>query len=140
MAKDFEELKQRLIKLSDEELIDMVLAPEGEYRPDALEIARTELKWRGVEIPVAEPPDQPEAKIRSVANAPTLGQFPMERTEVPGPGCPCGGRFRAGTLVAEKELSVIFSDNQEERFVKVNVCTQCGQLSLVVDYETDVQA
>src|SRR2546428_13595091 len=51
----------------------------------------------------------------------------------------CGGPMRSGTLVAEKELTIVFADNQEERFVRVNACSACGQLSLVADYKIDVQ-
>lgn len=138
VAEDYQELKDRLIKLSDDQLIEIVQAPPGEYRQDAQEIAKTELKWRGVEIPK---PEEDESEDEPVSTEPGTGQFPFERPSVPSPGCPfCGGQFRPGTLVAEKELTVIFSDNQEERFVRVNVCTQCGQLSLAVDLETDVQA
>lgn len=137
MSKDFEELKQRLIKLSDEELIDMVQAAPGEYRPDALEIAKAELKWRRVEIPE---PEEAEPETEPTSSNVSAGQFPVARPSVPGAGCPfCGGELRTGTLVAEKELTVVFSDNQEERFVKVSACTQCGQISLTADFETEVQ-
>src|SRR5215472_6411178 len=54
VANNYQELKDRLIKLSDEQLIDMMLSAPGEYRQDALDIAKAELKWRGVEIPKAE--------------------------------------------------------------------------------------
>jgi len=47
--------------------------------------------------------------------------------------------LRPGTLVAEKELTIIFSDNREERFVRVMACVQCGSLSLSADYDTDVE-
>jgi hypothetical protein len=46
--------------------------------------------------------------------------------------------LRAATLVAEKELTVIFSDNREERFVRVMACAQCGQITLIADYENEV--
>ena len=138
MSEDYQDLKDRLVKLSDEQLIDMVIAPPGEYRQDALEIAKAELKWRKVEIPEAdEAEDQaqpgssdpaPLAANRAVFEA-------LSRT-----GCPfCGGGpLRPGTFVAEKELTIVFSDNQEERFVKAMACTQCSQLSLGVDFKTDV--
>jgi hypothetical protein len=134
VANEYQELKDRMIKLSDEQLIHIALSAPGEYRQDALDIARTELKWRGVEIPKSEP-EEDETAVEPVATDPTR----IQRPTIPDQGCPfCGGQFRQGTLVAEKELTVVFSDNQEERFVKVNACTQCGQLSLLVDRETDV--
>ncbi|HEY2383411.1 MAG TPA: hypothetical protein VGK48_19725 [Terriglobia bacterium] len=133
MANDYQELKDSLVKLSDEQLIEIALSTEGEYRQDALEIARNELKWRSVEIPK---PEEDESAVEPVSTDPTR----IVRPAIPDQGCPfCGGRFRPGTLVAEKELTIIFSDNQEERFVRVNVCTQCGQLSLAVDLETVVE-
>jgi hypothetical protein len=139
MADELQALKDRLVKLSDEELIDMVLAPEGEYRQDALEIARAELKWRRVEIPEPEEPEA-EAPQASSSNDPLLGRSAAGREAPPETTCPfCGGAFRSGTLVGEKEITVVFSDNHEERFVKVNVCKQCGQVSLVADFETEVQ-
>jgi hypothetical protein len=134
MSDNFQQLKERLIKYSDEQLIEIVLAPPGDYRQDAIDIAKTELKWRKVEIPE---PDEPEEQ--PAAPAP-MGRFRGVRESTPGNGCVfCGGPLTPGTLVAEKELTVVFSDNHEERFVKVNVCTWCRQLSLVVDFETDVQ-
>ena len=50
MSDDLQQLKDRLVKLSDDELIAMVLAPSGEYRQEAVDIAKNELKWRKVEI------------------------------------------------------------------------------------------
>ena len=138
MDKEFQELKDRLVKLSDEQLIEMVLAPPGEYRQDALDIAKAELKWRHVEIPKQE--EEPEAITESVSDDPLLGRVGPPRERVTENVCMvCGGPLRPGTLVAEKEVTVVFSDNHEERFVRMNACTQCGQLSLVVDFETDVQ-
>jgi len=127
-----QELKKRITQLPDEQLLEMVTAEAGNYRQDALEYAKAELTSRGIDFQdssaeAAPPHDEPE------------------RTGLPlnplGPAClVCGGRTRAGTLVAEKEMTIVFSDNREERFVKVNACTQCGQLLLVADYDTDVQA
>ena len=57
-----------------------------------------------------------------------------------GPVCSgCRGPLRYGTLVGEKELTIIFADNREERFVRVSACSQCGQVSLAVDYDTTVE-
>jgi hypothetical protein len=141
MSDDYEQLKDRLIKLSDEQLIEIVLAAPGEYRQDALEIAKTELKWRKVEIPEKEEEEEAEEVADRDSKGAPADQFPVVRSRVPGTECPnCGGAQRPGTLVGEKELTVIFSDNQEERFVKVNACSKCGQVSLVVDFETDVQS
>jgi hypothetical protein len=147
MSEDFQQLKGRLVKYSDEQLIEIVSAPPGDYRQDAIDIAKAELKWRKVEIPEPDEPEE-EAAAEPVEEAaaettydPTfLERLRPVREVVPAKGCVfCGGPVTHGTLVAEKELTVVFSDNHEERFVRVNVCTRCGRLSLVVDFETDVQ-
>ena len=65
MAEDSQQLKERLIKLSDEQLIEIVLAAPGEYRQEAIDIAKTELKWRNVEIP--RPEETEEAVETGVA-------------------------------------------------------------------------
>src|SRR5690348_15460246 len=133
MADDLQALKDRLVKLSDEELIDIVLAPAGEYRQEALDIANAELKWRRVEIP--KPDEESESEPEAVSHDPL--RVSSNREAASTGGCPfCNGPLRPGTLVGEKEITVVFSDNHEERFVKVNVCTQCGQLSMVADLET----
>src|SRR2546425_2090667 len=99
MGEEFQELKDRLVKLTDEQLIEMVLAPPGEYRQDALDIAKAELKWRGVEIPK---PEEPEAIADPVPNDPLLGRLGRAREGLPENVCLiCGGPLRSGTLVAE---------------------------------------
>jgi hypothetical protein len=139
MSDNFQQLKERLIKYSDEQLIEIVLAPPEDYRQDAIDIAKTELKWRKVEIPEPDQPEE-EASAEQTYDPTAVERFRTVREATGGRGCVfCGGPVAPGTLVAEKELTVVLSDNREERFVKVNVCTTCGQLSLVVDFETDVQ-
>src|SRR5262249_61689193 len=51
----------------------------------------------------------------------------------------CGGKMRAGLLRADKELTVLFQDNNEERFLQVLACTSCGEVRLIVDLVTDVE-
>jgi hypothetical protein len=139
MSEDFQQLKERLVKYSDEQLIEIVLAPPGDYRQDAIDIAKAELKWRKVEIPEPDEPEE-EAAAETTYDPTFLERLRPVREAVPAKGCVfCGGPVTPGTLVAERELTVVFSDNHEERFVKVNVCTRCRQVSLVVDFETDVQ-
>jgi hypothetical protein len=133
MSDDVLELKERISKLSDDQLIDMVTLSAGDYRQEALDYAKAELKYRRVDWSQPKPEEvqveaDPEADSAETVVAP------------PGVTCfVCGGRLRQGTLVAEKELTIIFSDNREERFVRVTACVQCGQLSLTADYDTDVE-
>src|SRR5215831_14220219 len=112
MSDDFQQLKERLVKYSDEQLIDIVLAPPGDYRQEAIDIAKAELKWRRVELP-----DTNELEEEPAAPTP-VEPFRVVREPTPGGGCVfCGGPVSPGTLVAEKELTFVFSDNREERFV-----------------------
>ena len=124
------ELKQHISQLSDDELLEMITAKLGDYREEALNFAKAELSARGIDF--TEPPSIDEAKESGEAIEPFLDSH--------GSTCPtCRGPLRYGTLVGEKELTIVFVDNREERFVRVSACGQCGQLSLMVDYETDVQ-
>lgn len=47
--------------------------------------------------------------------------------------------MRSGLLFADKELTILFSDKNEERFIQAFACTACGDVRLVVDLETDVE-
>ena len=134
---DLQELKQRISKLTDEQLIEMVTTDAGDYRREALDYAKSELRNRGVDW------SQPEADEEKVEEEeePTT-DFETRRAAPPvdssGFKCPaCGGSVRPGTLVAEKELTIVF-DNHEERFIRAMACTRCGHLFMVVDYKTDV--
>ena len=133
MSDDVLELKERISKLSDDQLIDMVTLSAGDYRQEALDYAKAELKYRRVDWSQPKPEEvqveaDPEAdSAETVVSPPNTNCFL------------CGGRLRPGTLVAEKELTIIFSDNHEERFVRVMACVQCGQLSLSADYDAEVE-
>ena len=130
MTPESQELKDRITRLEDEQLLEMVAAKAGEYREEAVGYAKAELEARGIDA-VASTDEAQQDQVS--------GPFVVDR---PGavPVCLiCGGRLRSGTLVGEKEITIVFTDNHEERFVKVNACTQCGQISLAVDDATDVQ-
>jgi len=133
MSDELEELKDRIASHSDEELIEMVTVGSSDYREEALNYARAELQNRGV--------NWSEAADKGPPLEPKQVPEPVESTDgLPSSGCSmCGGSLRMGTLVAEKELTIIFSDNHEERFVRVTACVHCGQVSLIVDYEAEVQ-
>jgi len=134
MSDDILELKKRISKLSDDELIEMVTVSSGDYRQEALDYAKAELQYRRVDWSQPEP-EETQAPADQEAE-------PAETVAAPSTGANCflcGGRLRPATLVAEKELTIIFSDNREERFVRVMACVQCGNLSLSADYDTDVE-
>jgi hypothetical protein len=124
MADDLKELNERMTHLTDEQLLEMIATPD-EYRKEALTYAESELKKRGIDFSQAA-----ELEVKA------------EDTEDPldvGICSVCAGLLRSGTLVAEKELTIVFKDNREERFVKVYACVNCGRLSLLVDFETSVE-
>jgi hypothetical protein len=135
MNDEARELKKRISELPDEQLLEMVEAEAGNYRREALEYARAELKARAIDPGAAREESAPATSAGTEEPAPPPSLDPRSS------GCLlCGGRTRTGTLVAEKEMTIVFSDNREERFIRVNACTQCGQVVLVADYDTDVQA
>ena len=120
------ELKENISRMSDDKLLEMVTTKSNEYREAALYLAKNELKARRIDF--ITPADESEPPIPAIDLHGLVQQC-----------LACGGRLRFGTLVAEKELSIIFSDNDEERFVRVTACSQCGNASLTVDYGNDVQ-
>jgi hypothetical protein len=117
-------LKERMADLSDAELLKIVGSESEDYRKEALDLARSELARRGVPMQV-----RPEELYQQAR-----GPEPNENV------CPaCQGQLRPGILFADRELTMIFTDNDEERFVEVWACTDCGQVQLVVDFDTDVE-
>jgi hypothetical protein len=117
-------LKERMADLSDAELLKIVGSESADYRKQALDLAKSELARRGVPAQVS-----PEALYGQ-------GSSPDANENV----CPaCQGQLRPGILFADRELTMIFTDNDEERFVEVWACTDCGQVQLVVDFDTDVE-
>lgn len=144
MASQYQQMRERILALSDDELIHMVTEGASEYRPDALEIAQLEMRSRGLSIP-SDDEDEEEAEETS-----ELEQAPEQDVEISRAGAApdsvrtncvyCGGRLRAGTLVAEKETTIIFADTREERFVNARACRDCGLVSLIVDFNTTVEA
>jgi len=121
------ELKDRISQMSNEELLKIVEVEYDDYRIEALTFAEEELGKRGIpfEKPAIEDDDE---QTDSVA--------PPESYQPCGN---CGGPVRAGFLFADKELTMFFSDTNEERFVHSLVCSACGDMRLVVDMHTDVE-
>ena len=61
-------------------------------------------------------------------------------TVVEDPPCSvCGKQMRRGSLYGGSELTVVFHDGDEERFVEALVCVTCGVVKLAIDYDTDVE-
>jgi hypothetical protein len=51
----------------------------------------------------------------------------------------CGGKARLGMLFDKKEIIIVFSDNDEKRFLEICACRQCGNVNVTVDFETEVE-
>ena len=127
MDDELNELKDRISQMSDLELLRIVEVEYDDYRKEALEFAEAELGKRS--IPFGKPELAEEAEdADSIA--------PAESTV---PCAKCGGVMRPGLLFADKELTILFSDSNEERFVQAFVCTGCGDVRLVADLETEVE-
>jgi hypothetical protein len=62
------DLKQRISRLSDEELLDMVEVEPFEYRREALDHARAELATRGIQF--KQPPETSGEEANSTINEP----------------------------------------------------------------------
>jgi len=126
---ELNELKDRLSQMSDRELLKIVEEEYNDYRHEAIEFAEQELTKRNVpfESPeLVEEDDDDDV----VVSGPNDSNVPCNN---------CGGKMRAGLLFADKELTVLFQDNNEERFLQVLACTSCGNVRLTVDLLTDVE-
>jgi hypothetical protein len=124
MDDESQALQRRMADLSNEELLKIVGADSDDYRKEALDFAKSELARRGVPMQVSS------EEIYRQDRGPEAGENV----------CPvCEGRMRQGLLFADRELTMIFTDNDEERFVEVWACTGCRQVQLVVDFDTDVE-
>jgi hypothetical protein len=122
---DQREFKEHIEKLTDDELIKIVCEDYDDYRAEALQLAEAELAARGIEVE-----DEPEESLDE------SGEVVRE----PAPPCQlCQGEMRSGVLFAGKELTIFFADRNEERFVEVLACSQCGQVKLKVDYLTEIE-
>jgi hypothetical protein len=131
MDDELKELKDRISQMSDQQLLQIVEVEYKDYRKEAIEFAEAELTKRS--MPFQKPGDKlnysdEDEETDSVISA---------RSDV---ACGnCGGKMRSASLFAEHELTILFSDSNEERFVQAFVCTACGDVRLVADLQTDVE-
>jgi len=115
--------------MSDDELLRIVEVEYNDYRKEAVEFASAELEHRN--IPHGQPDIEEEDEgEESAPIVPAAGVVPCDA---------CGGKMRAGSLYADKELSIFFPDKNEERFIQALACGDCGSLKLFVDFNTDVE-
>ena len=126
LDEELNELKDRISQMSDRELLQIVEVEYADYRKEALEFAEGELAKRSIpfEKPELAADEDDDSMAPSGNNAPCGN---------------CGGAMRPGLLFADKELTILFADDNEERFVQAFACTACGDVRLTVDLETDVE-
>ena len=127
-SEELNQLKDNISQMSDGELRRIVEVDYADYRREALEFAKAELDRRMIpfEAPAAgaDEADDDESTVTAELDV-KCGN--------------CGGAMRSGLLFSEKELTILFTDNNEERFVQAFACTKCGDVRLSVDLETDVE-
>jgi hypothetical protein len=124
---ELNQLKERISQMSDYELRQMVEVDYADYRSEALEFAKAELASRRVSF---EAPQFEADEDDSDDSEPSWADVPCGN---------CGGAMRSGLLFSDKELTIVFSDNNEERFVQAYACPRCGVVRLAVDLDTEVE-
>ena len=124
------ELKDRISQMSDRELLRIVEVEYNDYRKEALEFAEEELHKRSLPFEKPEPELEPDDAEVAESIDPVRSSAPCRE---------CGGVMRSGMLFADKELTMLFNDDNEERFVQAFACKACGAVRLAVDLETEVE-
>jgi hypothetical protein len=123
------ELKERITNMTNEELLKIVTVERNDYRREAIDFATSELHTRGVRHqPGAEIEDEGDDESDATVSGKSL--LPCEL---------CGGAMRVGQMFADRELTIFFPDDDEERFVHAVACDDCGNLRLLVDFETEIE-
>jgi len=131
MEDESAELKDRISQMSDGELLRIVGPDRDDYVEEAIRYATRELKIRN--IPFEEPPS-------AASSEDTRDDESAEASVIVIPPCDaCGGAMRSGWLIADKELTIFLPDSDEERFVRALACSVCGEMRLVVDFQTDIE-
>ena len=130
MEDEIRELKERITGMSNEELLKIVTVERSDYRREAIDFATRELQARGVPF---EPGSDIEDDDDDEESGATLSGKSLLPCEL------CGGAMRVGQMFADREMTIFFPDNDEERFVQAVACNDCGHLRLLVDFETDVE-
>jgi hypothetical protein len=135
-----------MASLSDAELLRIVDVEYKDYRPEAIEFAKAELDSRGIAYKSARhanksvEPAGAKAYLDDGTGENREGESDQGDNEFKPSFCGiCGAETRSGYLFAGRgEMTVVFSDNNEERFVELDACPKCGHVRLVVDFETDI--
>jgi len=127
MDEELFELKERISRFSDEELLNIVEVDWKDYRKEALEFAKNELTRRGISF---EPARKGNELLSGKAGEGAAGWAETCAR--------CGGKTRPGVLIDTREIIILFTDRDEQRFIEVYTCGQCGHVQIVVDFETEI--
>lgn len=135
MEDESAELKERISQMSDGELLRIVGPDRNDYVEEAVEFAAHELRIRNIPF---------EQQPRGAAQEPAgTDDESTEDSAVAIPPCDvCRGAMRPGLLFADKEVTMLFQDSEqgeEERFVQAFACGMCGEVRLVVDFQTEIE-
>lgn len=129
-------LKERISGMSDEELLNVVEVEFNDYRKEAINFAKQELTRRGVEF--EEPGNEEiltgEEEVVTGESANSQVDTTWAETCIR-----CGGKTRPGVLLEDKEITIFFTDKDEQRFLEVYACRNCGHVQVAVDYESEVE-
>jgi hypothetical protein len=131
MEDETRERKERITNMTNEELLKIVTVERNDYRREAIDFATSELQTRGVGFdPGADIEDDDEESDAAGATLSGKSLLPCEL---------CGGAMRVGQMFADRELTIFFPDDDEERFVQAIACDDCGNVRLIVDFETEIE-
>ena len=119
------ELKERISRLSDEELLNIIEVDSEDYRKEALGFAKSELARRGI-------------TYKEVRKGDELLSGKAPEGDAAETCARCGGQTRPGRLFDRGEIIIRFTDRDERRFIEVYACSQCGQVQVVADFETEI--
>jgi hypothetical protein len=120
-----------------EELLKIVEVDFNDYRKEALDFAKDELSRRGVKF--QEPGSYREVSTREDSTDEETSDQVEVDTSWAETCARCGGKARPGVLLEDKEITVFLTDRDEQRFLEVYACSQCGHVQLALDFDTEVE-
>lgn len=132
MEDESAELKERISQMSDGELLRIVGPDRNDYVEEAVDFAAQELRVRNI-------PFEAQPRAAGEASATSNDESSEHEATVIPPCDVCRGAMRSGLLFADKEVTMLFQDTEEERFVQALACSTCGEVRLVVDFQTDIE-
>ncbi len=135
-------LRERFSQMEDEDLLRIVGEEASDYRPEAIEVAKEEIRRRGLETDRSSKTEAPAAPASSEAEEAFEPEEDSDEADTPKSDwvtcAVCGGGLRSAILLADHPIIAVFEDNREARYVKIRVCPHCGSADMFVDMHTEV--